>query len=119
MKALVVDDSGTMRRIIIRALDKCGPFQCIEAGDGKEALAQLKKEEVDLIVTDWNMPNLSGVDFAQAVRQDMGLKTPILMVTTNATHGDVVEALKCGINNYLVKPFTPEALKEKVDGMLK
>lgn len=119
MKVLVVDDSGTMRRIIIRALEKCGSFQCIEAADGKEALEQLKKEGADLIVTDWNMPNLSGVDFAQAVRLEMGLKTPILMVTTNATHGDVVEALKCGVNNYLVKPFTPEALKEKVDAILK
>ena len=119
MKVLVVDDSGTMRRIIIRALDKIGGFQCVEASDGAEALKELKKDTFELIVTDWNMPNLNGVEFAQSIRKELALSTPILMVTTNATHSDVVEALRCGVNNYLVKPFTPEALQEKVEALLK
>lgn len=87
-----------MRRIIINTRNKLGYSECIEAGNGREGMNQLSANGVDLIVTDWNMPEMSGVEFARAVRANDATKAiPILMVTTNAAEGDIVEALKAGV----------------------
>lgn len=116
MKFLVVDDSSTMRRIIKNSLKRIGFEDIMEAGNGKEALEVYT--DADLILTDWNMPEMDGLEFVKQVRaKDKSI--PILMVTTNAAKDDIVEALKNGVNNYIVKPFTPETLKEKVEAVLK
>lgn len=120
MRFLVVDDSSTMRRIIINTLNKLGYTECREAGNGKEGLDALSASPVDIVITDWNMPEMSGVEFVRAVRSNDATKAmPVLMVTTNAAEGDIVEALKAGVNNYVVKPFTPATIKEKIEAVLK
>ncbi len=120
MRFLVVDDSSTMRRIIINTLNKLGYTECREAGNGKEGLDALSANPVDIVITDWNMPEMSGVEFVRAVRSNDATKAmPVLMVTTNAAEGDIVEALKAGVNNYVVKPFTPATIKEKIEAVLK
>lgn len=120
MRFLVVDDSSTMRRIIINTLNKLGYTECREAGNGKEGLDALTASPVDIVITDWNMPEMSGVEFVRAVRANDATKAvPVLMVTTNAAEGDIVEALKAGVNNYVVKPFTPATIKEKIEAVLK
>jgi two-component system, chemotaxis family, chemotaxis protein CheY len=120
MRILVVDDSSTMRRIIINTLNKLGYKDCQEAGNGREGVARLEAGPVDMIITDWNMPEMSGVEFIRAVRaNDATKKLPVLMVTTNASEDDIVEALRAGVNNYVVKPFTPDTIKEKIEAALK
>lgn len=120
MRFLVVDDSPTMRRIVINALKTFGYTEVVEAGDGDEGLQKLNTEEVDFVITDWNMPNMSGLELTKAIRSDDNLKhLPILMVTTRGLKQDIVEALKARVNNYVVKPFTPQVLKEKLDAVLK
>ena len=120
MTILIVDDSSTMRRIIINTLNKLGYTECREAGNGKEGLDALSANPVDIVITDWNMPEMSGVEFVRAVRANDATKAmPVLMVTTNAAEGDIVEALKAGVNNYVVKPFTPATIKEKIEAVLK
>jgi two-component system chemotaxis response regulator CheY len=118
MKFLVVDDSATMRRIVVNSLQRIGFSDTVEAGDGQEALARFDGS-VDFIITDWNMPNMSGIDFARAVRARAdGAKVPILMVTTRSVREDIVTAMQAGVNNYVLKPFTPQVLKEKIDAIL-
>lgn len=120
MKFLVVDDSQTMRRIVNNALKGIGYDDIIEAEDGKDALAKLYVEKIDFVITDWNMPNMSGLEFTKAVRaDDQFLNLPILMVTTRGMKEDVMEALQARVNNYVVKPFTPQVLKEKIDQIMK
>ncbi|MDJ0839346.1 MAG: response regulator [Acidobacteriota bacterium] len=116
MKVLVVDDSRTMRRIIIKGLRELGYEDVLEASNGKEGLAQLAGGEVELVITDWNMPGINGLEMARKIRagEAPNKDVPILMVTTNAAHGDVVEALKVGVNNFLGKPMTTDMLKEKI-----
>ncbi|MBN1850790.1 MAG: chemotaxis response regulator CheY [Deltaproteobacteria bacterium] len=115
MKILVVDDFATMRRIVKGVLKQLGFTNIIEAEDGTTALEELKKEKVGLIVSDWNMPNMSGLDLLKAVREDGGLKAiPFLMVTAEGQKENVVEAVKAGVSNYIVKPFTPETFNEKL-----
>lgn len=116
MKFLVVDDSSTMRRIIKNSLKRIGFEDIVEAENGKDALE--KMADIDIILTDWNMPEMDGLEFVKRVRSG-NPSIPILMVTTNAAKDDIVEALKNGVNNYIVKPFTPETLKEKVESVLK
>lgn len=116
MKFLVVDDSSTMRRIIKNSLKRIGFEDIVEAENGRDALEKLT--DVDIILTDWNMPEMDGLEFVKRVRST-NKSIPILMVTTNAAKDDIVEALKHGVNNYIVKPFTPETLKEKVETVLK
>ena len=119
LSILVVDDSATMRRIIINSLNKLGYSQVIEAADGKDGLGKLYSESVNFIITDWNMPEMNGMEFVTAVKKDDSLnKIPILMVTTRSLKDDVVNALKSGVDNYVVKPFTPDVLKEKMDAVL-
>lgn len=120
IRFLVVDDSPTMRRIVINALKNIGYTEIVEAEDGKDALAKLYAEKIDFIITDWNMPNMSGLELTKAVRSDPNFsKIPILMVTTRGMKEDVLEALQARVNNYIVKPFTPQILKEKIEQILK
>jgi two-component system chemotaxis response regulator CheY len=118
MKFLVVDDSITMRRIIINALQRIGYHDAIEASDGKDALDKFDGS-IGFVITDWNMPNMSGVEFARAVRaHPIGASVPILMVTTRGAREDIVSAVEAGVNSYILKPFTPTVLKEKIDRLL-
>ena len=118
MKFLVVDDSVTMRRIIINALQRIGYTDTLEAADGLEALAKFDAS-VRFIITDWNMPNMSGLDFARAVRATpAGQSVPILLVTTRGAREDIIAAVEAGVYNYILKPFTPSVLKEKIDRLM-
>ena len=117
MKFLIVDDSSTMRRILINGLKIFGHEHCAEAENGEQALEVFRKGGVDFIITDWNMPVMNGLDFILAVREaDPGV--PILMITTKVAKDDILQAIKAGANNYMVKPFTPDTLKEKITAML-
>ena len=114
MKFLIVDDSSTMRKIITNTLKKIGYNEFVEAEDGKDALDKLENNPVDLVITDWNMPVMNGLDLVKTIRAGQFKDLPILMVTTNAAKSDVVEALKAGVNNYVIKPMTPEMLQDKL-----
>ena len=120
MKFLVVDDSATMRRIVVNSLQRIGFSDCVEAGDGREALEKYDPAAVDFVITDCNMPNMSGTDRATArrARSDAGRTVPILMVTARSVKEDILTAMEAGVNNYIVKPFTPQVLKEKIDALL-
>ena len=119
MKFLVVDDSSTMRRIVINTLTKAGYSEFTEAGNGSEAVDQLTKQPVDCVITDWNMPVMNGLDFVRAIRSKESTKLmPVLMVTTNAAKDDILEALKAGVNDYVIKPFTPDVIKAKVTAVM-
>jgi len=119
MKFLVVDDSATMRRIVVNSLQRIGFSDCVEAGDGREALDRFDAS-VSFVITDWNMPTMSGTDLAKALRarDDAGRTVPILMVTARSVKEDILTAMEAGVNNYIVKPFTPQVLKEKIDALL-
>ena len=117
MKILVVDDSATMRRIVLRTLGTMGYTDFVEAENGQVALDAVERGGIGLVVTDWNMPIMGGLEFVTALRETHA-DLPVLMVTTNASNQDVILALKAGVNNYVVKPFTPETLREKVDSVL-
>lgn len=116
MKFLVVDDSGTMRRIVTNSLQRIGYTEVVEAEDGQEALS-LFDDSIDFVITDWNMPKLSGIDFTRAIRAK-DARVPILMVTTRSVREDILAAAEAGVNNYIVKPFTPQVLKDKIDQVL-
>jgi two-component system chemotaxis response regulator CheY len=114
-KILVVDDFATMRRIIRNILRQLGYEDMDEADDGNTALAKLRTGKFDFVITDWNMPNMNGLELVRALRADAALrKMPVLMVTAEAMKENIVEAVKAGIDNYIVKPFTPEIMKEKL-----
>ncbi|MBN2062672.1 MAG: chemotaxis response regulator CheY [Deltaproteobacteria bacterium] len=116
IKVLVVDDFATMRRIIKGVLKQLGFNDVIEADDGSKALSELKKENVGLIVSDWNMPNMTGLELLKAVRADDNMrKIPFLMVTAEGQKENVVEAVQAGVSNYIVKPFTPETFGAKLE----
>ncbi|MFZ7112620.1 MAG: chemotaxis response regulator CheY [Desulfatiglandales bacterium] len=115
IKVLVVDDFATMRRIVKGVLKQLGFSDIIEAEDGSLALEELMREKVGLIVSDWNMPNMTGLDLLKAVRGNDALKgIPFIMVTAEGQKENVVEAVKSGVSNYIVKPFTPETFNEKL-----
>ena len=119
LKILLVDDFSTMRRIIRNLLKEIGYTSVEEAEDGAIALDKLKSEPFDFIISDWNMPNMTGIELLKAVRADGELKKmPFLMVTAEAKPENVTEALKSGVSNYIVKPFTSVILKEKIDKIL-
>jgi two-component system, chemotaxis family, chemotaxis protein CheY len=119
MRILVVDDSTTMRRILINTLSKLGYNDVVDGCNGREGLERMATAPVDLVITDWNMPEMSGIEFIRNIRGHDRFKTiPVLMVTTNAAKDDIVEALKAGVNNYVVKPFTPDVIKEKIEAVL-
>jgi two-component system chemotaxis response regulator CheY len=116
MKILVVDDFSTMRRIIKNILKELGYTNVDEADDGSTGLEKLKGGKFDFVITDWNMPNMPGIDLLKAIRSDGDLKgLPVLMVTAEAAKENIVEAVEAGVSNYIVKPFTAVALKERID----
>ncbi len=115
VKILVVDDFATMRKVVRNLLKQGGYDDIVEAEDGAMAFKTLKSQKIDVVVSDWNMPNMSGLELLKAVRADAELaKTPFLMVTAEALQDNVVAAVKAGVNNYIVKPFTAEVLNEKI-----
>lgn len=116
IKVMVIDDFATMRRIVKGVLKQLGFTNIIEAEDGDIALKELRKEKVGLIVSDWNMPNMTGLDLLKAVRSDNMLKDiPFLMVTAEGQKENVVQAVQAGVSNYIVKPFTPETFSAKLE----
>ena len=116
MKILIVDDFSTMRRIIKNLLRDLGFTNTSEADDGLTAPPMLQSGAFDFLVTDWNMPGMSGIDLLRQVRQDERLKSlPVLMVTAEAKREQIIEAAQAGVNGYVVKPFTAQALKEKIE----
>ncbi len=115
IKVLIVDDFATMRKVVRNLLKQVGYEDIVEAEDGVMALKALKSQKIDVIVSDWNMPNMNGLELLKAVRADADLsKTPFLMVTAEALQDNVVAAVKAGVSNYIVKPFTAEVLNEKI-----
>ncbi len=120
MKILIVDDFATMRKVIRNLLKQGGYENIEEAEDGQMALNELKTKEIDFVISDWNMPKMTGLELLKAVRGDAKLsKTPFLMVTAEALQDNVLEAVKAGVDNYIVKPFTSEVLSEKIEEIVK
>ncbi|WP_020650235.1 chemotaxis response regulator CheY [Solimonas variicoloris] len=116
MKILVVDDFSTMRRIVRNLLGDLGYSQITEADDGKTAWPLLQAGSFDFVVTDWNMPGMTGIDLLRAIRADARIgKTPVLMVTAEAQRDQIIEAAQAGVNGYIIKPFNAATLKEKID----
>ena len=115
VKILVVDDFATMRKVLRNLLKQAGYENIVEAEDGVTALRILKSQKIDFIISDWNMPNMSGIELLKAVRADNDMaKMPFLMVTAEALQDNVIAAVKAGVSNYIVKPFTAERLNEKI-----
>ena len=116
MKILVVDDFSTMRRIVKNLLRDLGFTNTHEADDGSTAWPMLQSGDYDFVVTDWNMPGMTGIELLQKIRADERLKSvPVLMVTAEAKRDQIVAAAQAGVNGYVVKPFTAAALKEKIE----
>jgi two-component system chemotaxis response regulator CheY len=116
IKILIVDDFSTMRRIIKNLLRDLGYNNTSEADDGLTALPMLQSGNFDLLITDWNMPGMQGIDLLRAVRADTRLSTlPVMMVTAEQKREQIIEAAKAGVNGYIVKPFTAQTLKEKLE----
>jgi len=114
MRVMVVDDSKTMRNIIVKTLNGLGINEIEQATDGQDAMSKLIAFDPELILLDWNMPNMDGLTFTRKARES-GAAMPIIMVTTESEKPRVLEAIKAGVNNYVVKPFTPEALQARVN----
>ena len=120
MKFLVVDDFSTMRRIVRNLLKELGFTNVDEAEDGAVALAKLKGGNFDFVISDWNMPNMTGIELLRAVRADAALcKLPVLMITAEAKKENIIEAAQAKANGYIVKPFTAAVLDEKLNKILK
>ena len=117
MKALVVDDSAVIRKVLIGALSRVGINNVDEAVDGDEAVKAVLENEYNLVLMDWNMPNKHGIDAVKEIRA-YGNMVPIIMVTTEAEKSRVIEALKEGANNYIIKPFKPETIIGKIRDVL-
>jgi two-component system, chemotaxis family, chemotaxis protein CheY len=119
LNILIVDDSPTMRRIIKNTLERIGHRQSQEAANGIEALDALVDQSINFIITDWNMPEMSGLEFVTELRtRPEFVKIPVLMITTRGMKEDVLQAVQAGVNNYMVKPFTPETLEAKINKLL-
>jgi two-component system, chemotaxis family, chemotaxis protein CheY len=117
MKALIVDDSAVMRKVLIGALARANITDIDQAADGAEAVAATQAAEYDLVLMDWNMPNMLGIDAVKAIRAN-GKKMPIIMVTTEAEKTRVIDALKAGASNYVIKPFEPATIVTKIQEVL-
>jgi len=119
MTILIVDDFATMRKVIRNLLKQVGYENIMEADNGEAGFAVLKSHKIDFIISDWNMPVMTGLELLKAVRADADLaKTPFLMVTAEALKENVVAAVKAGVSNYIVKPFTAEVLNEKIEKII-
>jgi len=120
LKFLIVDDSVTMRRIVVNSLRNIGYDDFVEANEGKEAIEKLVSDDkINFVITDWNMPGVSGLDLVKSLRSNAKYANlPILMVTTRGVKDDIIEALQAKVSNYIVKPFTPNILKEKIEQIL-
>ncbi len=120
IKFLIVDDSVTMRRIVVNSLRNIGYDNFVEANEGKEAIEKLTSDDkINFVITDWNMPGVSGLDLVKSLRSNSKYAAlPILMVTTRGVKEDIIEALQAKVSNYIVKPFTPNILKEKIEQIL-
>jgi two-component system chemotaxis response regulator CheY len=119
VKVLVVDDFTPMRRIIKRALKQIGFTKIIEAEDGSEALREVKREDIGLILSNWNMPKMTGIDLLKAVRGNQNFRAiPFIMVTAVEEKPKVLETVQAGVSNYIIKPFTREVLEEKIRKVL-
>ncbi|QNN46683.1 chemotaxis response regulator CheY [Thermomonas brevis] len=115
IRILIVDDFSTMRRIVKNLLSDLGFTNFAEADDGSTALVELQKAKFDLVVTDWNMPGMPGIDLLKAIRADAALaKIPVLMVTAEAKREQIIEAAQAGVNGYIIKPFTAATLEDKL-----
>jgi two-component system, chemotaxis family, chemotaxis protein CheY len=120
MKILVVDDMSTMRRIVKNIMKQLGFPNVEEAENGQDALDKLRAESFGLVISDWNMPVMSGIELLRAIRADDKLKAiPLLMVTAEAQKENLIEAIQAGVSNYIVKPFTAEVLQEKINKIFK
>ena len=113
-QVLVADDSGVMRTIIIRSLNAIGVTEIVQAADGVEAIEKFEAGSFDIVLTDWNMPNKSGLDVLKAIRSK-GSDVPVIMITTENEKGRVVEAIQAGVTDYLAKPFDKDRLREKLE----
>ncbi len=115
MRILIVDDFSTMRRIVKNLLNDLGFTNTAEAEDGNAALAALRASKFDFVVTDWNMPGMTGIELLREIRADGNLsKMPVLMVTAEAKREQIIEAAQAGVNGYIIKPFTAATLQEKL-----
>jgi two-component system, chemotaxis family, chemotaxis protein CheY len=115
MKVLVVDDFGTMRKIVRNVLKQIDIDNVVEAENGKHALGMLQREAIDLIISDWMMPEMTGIEFLKVCKDDEVMKKiPFIMVTAESQKESVLEAIKSGVDNYIVKPFTPDKLREVI-----
>ncbi len=120
LRFLVVDDFSTMRRIVKNFLNDLGYPHVAEADDGTTAVPILRRGEVDFLITDWNMPEMQGLDLLKFVRADEKLaKLPVLLLTAEAKREQIIEAAQAGVNGYVVKPFTAQTLKDKIDKILR
>lgn len=116
MKILIVDDFSTMRRIVKNLLKDIGFTNMVEADDGRTALPILQRGGIDFLITDWNMPGMSGIDLLKSVRANPNLASlPVLMVTAEAKREQIIMAAQAGVNGYVIKPFTAATLREKIE----
>ena len=115
IRILVVDDFSTMRRIVKNLLSDLGFNNTVEAEDGHSALAVLRQDAVELVVTDWNMPGMTGIELLREIRADAKFRgLPVLMVTAEAKREQIIEAAQNGVNGYIIEPFTAQTLEEKL-----
>mgnify|MGYP001470657841 FL=1 len=120
IKILVVDDMSTMRRIVKNIMKQLGFANVEEAENGQDALDKLRAAPFGFVISDWNMPVMTGIDLLRAIRADEKLKAiPVLMVTAEAQKENLIEAIQAGVSNYIVKPFTAEVLQEKMNKIFK
>jgi two-component system chemotaxis response regulator CheY len=118
MPILIVDDFSTMRQIVKKSLKQLGFDNITEAVDGADALNKLQSDEFKFVISDWNMPNMMGIELLKAIRGDDKLKTlPFLMVTAEAQKDNIIEAAKAGVSQYIIKPFTVDSLEQKIDAI--
>jgi two-component system chemotaxis response regulator CheY len=118
MPILIVDDFSTMRQIVKKSLKQLGFDNITEAVDGADALNKLQSEEFKFVISDWNMPNMMGIELLRAIRGDDKLKSlPFLMVTAEAQKDNIIEAAKAGVSQYIIKPFTVDSLEQKIDAI--
>ena len=119
LNVLVVDDFASIRRMVKSALEQIGFIKIFEAKDGSDALKMLKEKEIGLVLCDWNMPEMNGIDLLKAIKSDESLKdVPFILVTSEGHKNNVVEAVQAGVSNYIIKPFSAETLQEKIKKVL-